>query len=348
MSRKAHRNVSVLALLYWLCQVSVVQCETPPAGINRESNAIRPASLPTDRSLRVEDRLPLNDPFRRDTQSLELRQPSELSESPTDFSKRIRPRFDTSAEWEPRVDGVAISSYDMSIRQPLYPVFGPPPPLINAGYSLTRLDAPAVLDLPENLHEFSLGLAWMRPINDKFMARLMLNGVFASDLDNTGSDAWQIRGGAFLLYRHNEQWDFAFGALVTGRADIPVIPGVGAIWKPSQRLIVNLMMPTPRVSLLLAEQGGRQHWGYIGGGLSGGTWAYNRASGLGNRLSYREWRIVLGWESTPTPEQGTFTPPGTTLNAEIGFVFGRNFEFDSNRADIALDETLLLRVGVRF
>jgi hypothetical protein len=213
---------------------------------------------------------------------------------------------------------------------------------------LTKFDAQPSLDLPFILHEFSLGGGWMRRVNEKWMARLMLSGAFASDLENTGSDAWQVRGGGFAMYRPNDKWIFAFGALATGRDDLPVLPAVGAIWEASPYTKVNLMMPSPRVSFLLRETGTRQHWGYIGGGIAGGTWAYDRAGGIGERVSYNEFRLALGWESTPPQLPGIFRPIGKTIGAEIGYAFGRDFEFDSDSPNITFGNALLLRTQFGF
>ena len=241
-----------------------------------------------------------------------------------------------------------IASHDLSMRVPFYPVFGPPPPIITCGYSSTQIDGPDGLDLPSNLHEFSLGVGWMRPINEKWMARLMLSGAFASDLENNSSDAWQVRGGGFALYRPNDRWSFAFGVLATGRDDLPVLPALGAIWEPTRVTRVNLMMPTPRASFLLRETETRQHWGYIGGGITGGTWAYNRVGANGDRISYNEFRLTLGWELTPPRLPGTFVPSGKTFSAEIGYAFGRNFEFESNAPDITFDDAVMFRTQFSF
>lgn len=266
----------------------------------------------------------------------------------TDFKSLLKPRFSLAAEWQPSVEEVAISSYDFSAQMPMYPIFGPPPPFINAGYTLTQIDAPPSLDLPQNLHEFAVGMSWMRKINERWMARFMFNGVFASDLNNNTSDAWQIRAGGFAIYRPNDQWSFAFGALATGRDDIPVIPAIGAIWEPTNRLRINMMLPNPKIAWLLADSGTRQQWGYFGGGFSGGTWAYDRISGLPDRLTYRDWRLVIGWETTQPRTRGTFRPTGATFRAEVGYVFGREFEFDSSFPDISVDDSLLLRTNIEF
>ncbi|WP_278471913.1 DUF6268 family outer membrane beta-barrel protein [Gimesia maris] len=331
-------------------QSLLAQTETPGhVFLSEPSETVLAGFLPLDRSLRVEDGLPLDEvlPPAEEPFEAESDDPS-ITERPLDFKSLMRPRFDSSAEWEPEVGGVGISSYDLSMKIPVYPIFGPPPPFLNFGYSFTQIDAPAALDLPQSLNEFSFGMAWMRPINEKWMARYMLNGAFASDMDNTSSTAWQIRGGMFAMYRPNETWNFAFGALATGQSDLPVLPVLGAIWQPRPSLKVDLMLPSPRISLLLSESESRQHWAYVGGGFSGGTWAYRRANGSGERLNYREFRFVLGWEATPPKKPGSFGSSGTKVNAEIGYVFGRKFEFDNNVPDIKVDNTLLLRSGISF
>ncbi|HCO24769.1 MAG TPA: hypothetical protein DIT97_17720, partial [Gimesia maris] len=264
-------------------QSLLAQTETPGhVFLSEPSETVLAGFLPLDRSLRVEDGLPLDEvlPPAEEPFEAESDEPS-ITERPLNLKSLMRPRFDSSAEWEPEVGGVGISSYDLSMKIPVYPIFGPPPPFLNFGYSFTQIDAPAALDLPQSLNEFSFGMSWMRPINEKWMARYMLNGAFASDMDNTSSTAWQIRGGMFAMYRPNETWNFAFGALATGQSDLPVLPVLGAIWQPHPSLKVDLMLPSPRISLLLSESESRQHWAYVGGGFSGGTWAYRRANGLG-------------------------------------------------------------------
>lgn len=325
-----------LPLLSALATLAFAEEAPRPGVITSRTELFRHASLPTDRDLHRATGTPLG----ADT--------ADTRQIPTDAQRRLSPRFQVSAEWQPSASDVGISSYDLSIQQPIYPVFGPPPPFINAGYSFTRIDAPASSALPERLHEYSLGMSWMRRINEQWMARLTLSAAFASDLDNNGADAWQLRGGAFAMYRPNEQWSFAAGVLATGRDDLPVIPAVGLIWQPGRDIKVNLMMPNPRLSFLCAETAERQHWVYLGGGISGGTWAYQRSDGSNDRLSYREWRLVAGWEVMPPQPPGTFRSSVPRFNAEIGYSIGREFEFDSARPDISLGNALLLRTSLNF
>ena len=265
-----------------------------------------------------------------------------------DYWRLLRPRGAFFAEWEPKSDWLTLSSYDLKLQMPTYPFFGPPPPFITAGFSYTALDAPASFDLPADLYDIALGASWIRPINQRWTLRLLLSGAFASDFENTSRDAWQIRGGVFALYRPNDRWNFALGALATGRSDLPVIPAAGAIWDPKPGLRVDLMLPRPRVSLLVLDLGTRQHWIYFGGGFTGGTWAYQRMDGDDELLTYREWRLVVGWEVMPPREPGKFFQAGTKFSAEVGTALGRKFEFESDRPSLKPGDAVLLRAGFQY
>ena len=88
-----------------------------------------------------------------------------LQSSPDlDFKSLLKPRFSLQAEWEPEADELGIASYDLTATIPTYPFFGPPPPLLSGGAGLTMLYAPARYRLPDDLFDFTLGGAWIRPI----------------------------------------------------------------------------------------------------------------------------------------------------------------------------------------
>ena len=132
--------------------------------------------------------------------------------------------------------------------------------------------SPLAADLPQELYDVSLGLALVCPINDRWTLRMGISPTFASDSHNNSSDAWQFRGGVFGMWTCSEQWEFVFGALATGRKDIPAFPVVGAIWRPTPSLRVDLKLPQPRVAWLIADVNGRH---------TGCTWAAVSAAALG-------------------------------------------------------------------
>ena len=133
----------------------------------------------------------------------------------------------------------------------------------------------------------------------------------------------------FVTIAHNySEVLLDFGRTLPGRNDIPVVPAIGLIYQPNPNVRYDLMFPRPRASFLLTDDGRRQNWGYIGGGLNGGTWAYQQDSGLNDQLTYRAWQLVLGWESTPMMQPGMPFALGRKFGAEFGYAFGRQFEFE--------------------
>ncbi|MGE3778082.1 MAG: DUF6268 family outer membrane beta-barrel protein [Pirellulaceae bacterium] len=264
------------------------------------------------------------------------------------FAELMRPTVTVAAEWQAEASDVDVMWYRATVQMPTYPFLGPPPPMINGGFAYTSLSAPEAWDLPADLYDYSLGASWMRPISERWMLRLMASVALATDGQNTSSDAWQFRGGLFGTYRPNDQWTWILGVLALGRNDLPVVPAVGAIWQPLPPLRFDLTFPRPRASWLLLDNGPRQQWGYLGGGLEGGTWGFERAGGVDDQLTYRDWRVVLGWESVPTPEPGMPFSRGRKLGVEVGYVFAREFEFSGGAPSLEIDNTLLLRASAGF
>lgn len=268
--------------------------------------------------------------------------------SPELLKKLMKPNFSFAAEWQAETNDVGVSTFDSGVSIPTYPLFGPPPPFINAGFAYTRIYAPTFVDLPEDLYETELGLAWMRRINDRWMVRFMAGTSFATDGRNNSSDAWRFRGGVFALYRRNPKWTWTFGAIALGRNDLPVLPAVGVIHQPNPSLRYDLMMPRPKIAFLLVDNGPRQQWAYFGAALNGTTYGVERADGLDDQLTYSDVRVVLGWESTPTPEPGMPFTRGRKIGVELGYLFSRDFDWESDGSNTSPDDTLMLRGTVSF
>lgn len=259
----------------------------------------------------------------------------------------MRPNFSLGSEWQGETNEVGLGFHEAGVSFPTYPWFGPPPPMVNVGFEYTSVDA---LDprLPSELYETELGLSWMRRLNERWMLRFMAGSSFATDGSNNSSDAWRFRGGAFAIYRRNTMWTWTIGAIALGRNDLPVVPAVGVICQPNATTRFDLIMPRPRISILLADNGPRQQWGYLGAALNGTTWGVTRADLSNDQLTYGDVRFVIGWESTPTPEPGLPFTRGRKLGAELGYVFSRDFEWESDDSQMKLEDTWMLRASVSF
>ncbi len=310
-------------------------------------------SLPTDRvtapltELAPPNVWPPPDPFADRGVGI----PAEQSDDPIPaevLARLRRPFVDVGAEWEAAARGWELVTADLSVKMATPPLFGPPPPFVKAGFSFTDLVAPPAADLPSELYDVSLGFDWMREINERWMLRLAFAPAYASDGKNNSREAWQFRGAVLGIWQARETWQAVVGAVASGRRDWPVFPAAGLIWKPSPTLQLDLLMPQPQAAWRIAQRRGRQQWLYVGGGISGGTWAYQQASGAEDVLTYSQWRALVGWKSVPTPQPGVGLSVGHKLAVEVGYVFDRQFEFEGPRTDIDLDDTLLVRASFGF
>ena len=254
--------------------------------------------------------------------------------------------FALSSEWITASES-GLATAQANITVPLLFV-GTPPPLVKAGFAYTDLFAADRFGLPDDLYEYTIGLSRVRRINDSWTIRTMLGIGFATDGSNTSSDAWQFRGGAFGIYKRSENLSWTFGALATGRDDLPVIPAVGAVWMPNPNLRYDLTFPKPRVNFLLGEKGARQQWAYLGGGINGSTWGYEQSGSVDDRLTYKDVRIVVGVESRPTSSARMPFAIGRTFQAEIGYVFAREFEFEDETRFEELDDSFMVALTTKF
>jgi hypothetical protein len=75
----------------------------------------------------------------------------------------------------------------------------------------------------------------------------------------------------------------------------------------------------------------RENWVYLVGEMGGGTWAVERPDGRDDLLTYRDLRLLFGWENIP-PRPHPLRPPalGRRLQVEAGWVFGRELEFEDS------------------
>lgn len=280
--------------------------------------------------------------------SSSARIPGAKQMAPEKLRELMRPNFSFRTQWYTSSDAVQLDAHRVGMTVPTYPIFGPPPPIVSLGFESTHIEAPSFLELPSVLYEGSVNVAWMRRWNDRWMVRSMIGVAQATDSHNNSRDAWQFRGGAFAIFSPNPRWTWTFGALALGRNDLPVVPAVGAIYQPNPGLRYDLLFPRPRVSMLLVDGGARQQWGYLGAAFGGNTWAYEQTTGADDQLTYRDWQFLLGWESTPRQEPGVPFTRGRKMNVEVGYVFGRKFEFESQRADVKLSDSAVLRATFSF
>lgn len=240
-----------------------------------------------------------------------------------------------------------IENFRSSVKVPILKFFGSPPPIVKAGFSYTELFAAPNAGLPDDLYEYSIGVSSVRKLNDRWTLRTMVGAALATDNQNKSRDAWQFRGGIFAIRKLSDTWQWTLGAIALGRDDLPVLPAIGAVWTPRPEIRWDLIPPNPKVNFLTFDDGVRQNWVYLGAGFQGTTWGIETTGG-DDQLTYRDLRIVSGWQSNPKAPVGVPFARGRKYNLEFGYIFSREFEFDREVSNLDLDDALMFRWGTDY
>ncbi len=243
---------------------------------------------------------------------------------------------------------VEVATHSATLKLPLLIGSGSPPPIVSIGVAFTDLRAPDSLELPNDLYEYSAGLSWIKRFNERWMTRAMIGMDYATDNENTSSDSWRFNGGIFAIYQKNQQLSWTFGAIALGRSDIPVVPALGAVWLPQPGTRVDLILPNPKVNFLLADDGQRQQWAYLGADINGNTWGYERPTLGDDTLTYSDVRVVVGWQSRPSAPTNRPYVPGRKFNVEAGYAFSRDLEFEDESVEVPLENALMIRISTRY
>lgn len=237
--------------------------------------------------------------------------------------------------------GIAELKASTTIVVPV-PVFGSPL-MISPGFGVSLLDRPAGMDIPSELYRVSANIMWMKQHSDRLSLMVGVAPGISSDFTATDG-AFRIFGYGAATYQWKPTTQLIFGAAYTGRADIPVLPMAGLIWTPDDDTRLELTLPRPRLARRIHWNGAlaanAEDWVYLAGELGGGTYAVRRTAGFDDEMTLRDFRLLVGVERK--------TALGLTGRAEIGYVFGREIEFDRDTTEYQPSDTVLLRAGFSY
>lgn len=112
------------------------------------------------------------------------------------------------------------------------------------------------VELPAHLVALTAGLEFTLPFFtvDKTYLRLALNPSFYGDDWNFHSSSFRIPTQAFLIYQPDSRWTFIGGVAVYPDFEDIVLPIVGFIYKPNDRLVFNIVPRRPNISYSLNDK----------------------------------------------------------------------------------------------
>ncbi|MDG2391155.1 MAG: DUF6268 family outer membrane beta-barrel protein [Planctomycetaceae bacterium] len=249
------------------------------------------------------------------------------------------------ARWEPKDSGFGVTEVWGGFKTAAGPpLFGGSPPMVSFSFGMTDLEG---IGLGE-FYNIAIGINWVKPVNQRWTWMFGFTPGIATDFENTSSDMWQFRGNALAIYAVSPMQQWIFGAVATGRSDIPILPAVGLIWWPHERFKVDLTFPRPRVTWPIASNGDREHWMYVGGELGGGSWAVGLPGGLDDELTYRAYRLAVGVELLPA---GARRPGGQPVTSDVAYLeagISLNREVEFGISTFEPESVFYLGGGVRF
>ncbi|MCH7753004.1 MAG: hypothetical protein IH898_12745 [Planctomycetes bacterium] len=249
--------------------------------------------------------------------------------------------------WLPRLedDSLGVSSLETGV------VFGFPffrrdtPLLVTPQFAVHYLDGPTTPDLPARLYDAAVEFRHMRQFGDGPWAMdVAVTTGYYSDFQHGDADAFRVTGRGLAVYESSPAAKWILGVAYLNRAGASVLPVAGVIYEPTPDVRWDLIFPRPKVAWRLpwgVPGCGDDKWVYVGGEFGGGIWSIERPVSLTqDLLTYRDFRVLAGYERKIIG--------GLSRRFEVGYIFGRELEFDSATPDVSLDDTLFLRAGLTY
>jgi len=213
--------------------------------------------------------------------------------------------------------------------------------IITPGFEVEFLSDSGSLHVPAQLYDVGADFMWRKQFNDRWGSMVAVRPAVSSDF-KTSEDGFRITGRALATWQWvPERLSLLFGVVYLDRNDLPILPGVGLIWTPNPDWRLDVIFPRPKLARRVAfVPREREDWLYLSGALGGRTWAVERLPGVADQLTLRDYRLALGWERILDGGSGAF--------AEVGFVFGRELEYEYAAQVETFSDAVLLRAGVTF
>jgi hypothetical protein len=210
-----------------------------------------------------------------------------------------------------------------------------------SGYGFHFLNGPVSTDLPSKVFDFTWGLAWNGELTDGWSASLAGKVGIYADFEDSVRDGWRFPAHAVVFHDWTDTLRGAAGVKYLDRESLNILPVLGVILRPDDRVRIEALFPEPRIAWRVHADDDSQNWISISGEIGGGEWAIERSnSGLADVVTYNDYSAVLGFHN--------HTAGGPEQAFEIGYVFARDLEYRSGVGDYRPPDTFFIRLSGRF
>ncbi|MFP6695000.1 MAG: hypothetical protein VB875_18395 [Pirellulales bacterium] len=276
------------------------------------------------------------------TESLELPQQVPARRKLEKYKEGVLQRLSLTATL---VGDRAAEDY-LATELEIYATLGVPCPtrksplLITPGYQVRFLAGSSTTDLPPRVHDAYLEFRWLRKLNERWGTSLQVTPGVHSDFHGWCDDGVRISGHAVAAYQWTPATNLVLGVAYLDRDDVGLLPAVGIICESADDQRYELLFPSPKIARRIVCGPGHEHWIYLAGELGGGSWLVERAAGVQDMVTARDFRAILGFEKK--------IDGGGGGRIEVAWVFGRAVEFRSGIGDFEPDAAAMIRGGVTY
>lgn len=212
------------------------------------------------------------------------------------------------------------------------------PLLITPYINMRLMDGPVNPDLPARLYEAYVDFMWVPRLSERLIGIL---AVAPSEYSDFEADGFRMTGKGLLRYDIlPERLQLMAGVLYLNRDDIRLLPAGGLIWTPNPDIRYEVFFPKPKLAHRFAYGDEWEDWIYLSGEFGGNSFAIKRANGDDDKVTLRDWRVMLGIERKLNG--------GAGFRLEIGYVFSRLIEYASATPDVTPGSTAMIRAGIVF
>ena len=204
---------------------------------------------------------------------------------------------------------------------------------LTGGINIHWLAGPISSPLPPRLYDFTLGYQVRNRLSDQFSYDLYTSVGAYSDFEASARNAIRFPSHAVGMFHVNRSADFVFGVDYLDRDDIAVLPVFGLSLRDVfvHGLRMDLVFPRPRIDYMLNETNRI----YLAGQMNGSTWQVRFPDGSNPVMTYRDFRLLFGVESTDKD--------GSLSAWEFGYVFDRNLEFRGAPGHSGFDDAFVIQ-----
>lgn len=253
-----------------------------------------------------------------------------LAEEPSlEVSVQSRAIFESDVEAQ--TDGIAVNETELEVMDKLK-AFGELPIELSFKYGHTDINNDTPTFLPSHLEALNFGLGTKFPAffinDDHYFMGVDIYPTLNTDDAAWASSAFRVPFRAYLIYKKSDDFILVGGIKIRPDYDSVVLPVLGLIYKPNDRLSFNLASDHPNIAYKLDDK-------------TTLLWEFNyaleeyevtRNGQKGVVLKYRDFSTGAGLEHAFTPH--------IKAAVNVGGVFSRRIEYRDDVGKVEPDAGL--------